>query len=70
MVSGLEKREHRRRDRSHAACRAARGFRPFQRAHAPLEHVDRGIGIAAIDETFLVALEAALGLLGVVIDVA
>src|SRR5262245_9473107 len=70
MVTGLEEREQRRRDRGHAARRAARGFRPFQRAHAPLEHVDGGIGIAAIDETFLVALEAALGLLGVIVDVA
>ena len=70
MVAGLEKREQRRVDRSHAARGAARRFRAFERAHALLEHVDGGIGIAAIDEAFLVALEAALGLLGVIIDVA
>src|SRR4029079_4916686 len=44
--------------------------RAFERAHALLEHVDGRIGIAAVDEAFLVALEAALGLLGVIVDVA
>ena len=43
---------------------------PSERAHARLEHGHRGIGVAAIDEAFLVALEARLGLLGALIDVA
>src|SRR4029077_20735671 len=64
------KAEQRGRDRRHAARGAARGFGPFNRAHARLEHGHGGIGIAAIDETFLVALEAALGLLGAIVDVA
>ena len=44
--------------------------RAFQRAHPRLEHADGRVGIAAIDEAFLVALEARLGLLGAVIDIA
>ena len=70
VIAGLEVAEHRRGDRRHAGRRAARRFGAFEQAHALLEHGHGGIGVAAIDEAFLVALEAGLGLLGAVIDVA
>src|SRR6516165_617587 len=58
------------RDRRHAARSASCGFGAFERTHPFLEHVHGGIGIAAIDEAFFVALEPRLGLLGGCIDVA
>src|SRR5262245_1736241 len=70
MIAGLEMTEKRRGDGGHAARRAACGGRAFKRAHARLEHGDGRVGVAAINEALFVALEAGLGLLGAVIDVA
>ena len=70
MVAGLELTEERGSDRRHAARRAPRGLGAFQRAHPRLEHGHGGVGVAAIDVAFLVALEAGLGLLGGCIDIA
>jgi len=70
MIARLKMTEQGRGDRGHAARRAARRRSAFERAHARLEHGDRGVGVAAIDEAFLVALESGFGLLGAVIDVA
>ena len=70
MVAGLEMAEQRGGDGGHAARGAARGVAPLQRAHAPLEHGHGGVGVAAIDVAVLVALEARLGLLGALIDIA
>src|SRR5262249_47834496 len=69
MVSGFEVAEQRPGDRSHAARRAARRFGALKRTHARLEHGHCGIGVAAIDEAFLVALESGFGLFGAVIDI-
>ena len=70
MIARFQMAEQGSGDGGHAARGAARGGRSFKRAHARLEHGDGGIGVAAIDETFLVALEASFGLLGAVIDIA
>src|SRR6476469_9646877 len=70
MVAGLQLAEQRRRHRRHAARCAPRSLRTFQRAHARLEHADGGVGVSAVDEAFLVALEARFGLLGVVVYIA
>ena len=59
-----------RRHRRHARRRGAGVFGAFQRAHALLEHVDGRVGVARIDEAGLLALEARLGGLGGVVDIA
>ena len=68
VVAALHAAQERRRDRAHARREAQRGFRTFQRAHAVLEHGDRGVGVARINEALVLALEAGLGLLGGVVD--
>ena len=70
MVAGLEPGEEDRGDRGHAAGGRARGLGALQEPHALLEHGDGRVGVARIDEARLVALEAPLGLLGAVVDVA
>ena len=70
MVAGLEMAEQRGGDGGHAARGAARGGRAFKRTHATFEHGHGGVGVAAIDVAVLVALEARLGLLGALIDIA
>ena len=69
VIAGLEEAQQRGGDRRHAGGRGARGLRAFQQPHALLEHGDRRIGVAAVDEAGL-ALEALLGLLGRLVDVA
>ena len=70
MIAGLERREDRRGDRGHAGRGRARGFGAFELDHAALEHRDRRIREARIDEAGILALEARLALLGGVVDVA
>ncbi len=68
MIARLQLAHQRRRHRAHAGSRGERRVRPFQRAHALLEHGDRGVLVARVDITVLVALEAGFGGLGAVVD--
>ena len=70
MIAGLELAGQRQRYRGHPGRGRARGFRAFERRHARLEHCDRRIGEARILEARLFVLETALGLGGVLVDVA
>src|SRR5262245_41500504 len=70
MIAGLQMEHERDGDCRHADRHAPCSRCAFDLAHALFEHVDRRISIAAIDEAFLVPLEARLGLLGAVIDIA
>ena len=70
VIAGLELADQRQRDRRHAGRGRARGFRAFERRHAPLEHVDGRIGKARILIAGIFALEARFGLGGAVVDVA
>ena len=70
MIAGLQLPDERNSDRRHAGRGGARGLRAFERRHAPLEHIDGGIGEARILVAGILALEARLRLRGVVVDVA
>ena len=70
VIAGLEEAQQRRRHRRHAGRRGARGLGALEQLHALLEHGDRRVGVARIDEAAGLALEALLGLLGAVVDVA
>src|SRR6185437_16765869 len=62
--------EKRGGDRRHAGRRRARGFRALERAHSALEHRNRRVRIARVNEAFFLALEARFALLGAFINVA
>src|SRR5262249_40884226 len=70
MVAGTKRRKDRCRHRRHAGRGRARGFRALEFDHAALEHRNRGIGIARIDEAGVLALETRLALLRAVVDIA
>ena len=70
MVAGLDLAHHRERDRGHAGRDRARGFRALEFGDALLEHVHGRIGEARILVAGVLALEAGLGLRGIVVDVA
>ncbi len=57
-------------DGGHAARRRARGLRPLKQRHPPLEHRDRRIGEARVDEAGILALEARLRQLHRVVEIA
>ena len=60
VIAGLELADQRHGDGRHAGRGCARGFRAFERRHAPLEHVDGRIGEARILIAGVFALEARL----------
>ena len=70
VIAGLELAHQRGGDRRHAARGGARRLGAFEQRHAALEHRHRRIGEARIDEARLVALEARLGLLHRVVEIA
>src|SRR5579883_2736725 len=70
MVARLQIAEERGRYRRHAGGRAACSLRAFEQSHTLLEHRVRRAGIAAIDIAVDLALEARLGFLRALIDVA
>ena len=70
MIAGFELAHQSRGDRGHAARCGAGRLRPFEQAHALLEHGDGRVGITRIDEARLFALEPRLGRLRRLIDVA
>ena len=70
MVAGAKLAHERGGHRRHAGCGRTRGLSAFERAHARLEHGNRRITVARIDEARLLALEALLGARGIVVDVA
>ncbi len=70
MIAGLQLAHQRRSYRRHPARRGARRFGPFEETHAFLEHGDRRIGIARIDEAGLLPFEPRLGDLCALIDIA
>ena len=70
VIAGLEEAQQRGRHRRHPRGRGAGRLRPFQQAHALLEHADGGIGEARVDVARVLVLEAGLGLLGAGVDVA
>jgi hypothetical protein len=58
------------RDRRHPARRCARRLGALERRHAGLEHGDRRVREARVDEAGVLALEASLAILGRGVDVA
>ena len=70
MVARLEITEQGGGHGCHAGRGRARIFRPFEHGYALLEHAHCRIGEAAIDEAWLLVLEAALGSLHGVVDIA
>ena len=51
VIAGFQRRQHRGRHRGHAGRGRAAGFGAFEFDHAALEHRDRRIGIARIDDS-------------------
>ncbi len=70
MVARLELAHERGGDGGHAARRRARRLGAFEQRHPLLEHRDRRIGEARIDEARIVALEARLRELHRVVEIA
>ena len=70
MITGFEIAQQRRADRRHAGRRRPRRFRTFERAHTFLEHRHCRVRVARVDEAAGLVLEALLGLLGAVVDIA
>ena len=70
VVASLKLAHERGGDRSHPARCRARGLGAFEQSHPALEHRDRRIGEARIDEARIVALEARLGKLHRVVEIA
>ena len=70
MVARLDLADQRGGDRGHAARGGARGLRAFEQRHALLEHRDRRVGEARIDETRVLAFEARLRVLHRVVEIA
>ncbi len=70
MVACLEVTEHRRGNGRHAGCGRPCVLRAFERDHPLLEHPHRGVREAAVDEARLLVLEAALGRLHRLVDIA
>ena len=69
VVAGLGERLQRVGDRGGAACRGQRRDASLERGDAPLEHVLRGVGEAAVDVAGIGEAEAVGRVLGVVEDV-
>jgi hypothetical protein len=68
VVAGIELAGERAPHRRHAAAHPVAGFRPFEQAQALLEHGDRRIAVAGIDEAVVLAGKAPLGGLGIGVD--
>ena len=70
VVARLELAHQRGGDRGHAACGRPRRLRALDERHPSLEHRNRRVGKARIDEARIVALEARLGDLHRVVEIA
>ncbi len=67
MIAGVELAQHGGRNRCHSGCCTSGAACVFKQAHAFLEHGNRRVGVAGVDEALIVALEARLGLLGILV---
>jgi hypothetical protein len=68
MIARTHLTHERGGDRRHARRCAPRCFSPFEKGHALLEHLYRGVGEARIDVALFLALEPRLGAPGGWVD--
>jgi hypothetical protein len=68
VIAGLELPDQRSRYRRHAGRSRTRCLGSLERRHAALEHRDRRVGKARIEEAGLFAFETRLALLGALVD--